>query len=75
MWQIINDFIGNILGAIGVFLFAKIILNTSIKVSKKELLIALILSVFSYTIIMFYFENLLKTFFMGLTMMIFNKKV
>ena len=24
MWQIINDFIGNILGAIGVFLFAKI---------------------------------------------------
>ena len=75
MWQIISNFIGNIFVAIGVFLFAKIVLAQPIKVSKKELIITLILSVFSYTIIMFYLENLLKTLFMGLTMIFFNKRI
>ena len=75
MWQIISNFIGNIFVAIGVFLFAKIVLAKPIKVSKKELIITLILSVFSYTIIMFYLENLLKTLFMGLTMIFFNKRI
>ena len=75
MWQIINNFVGNIFVAMGVFLFAKIVLAQPIKVSKKELIIALILSVFSYTIIMFYSKNLLKTLFMGLTMIFFNKSI
>ena len=75
MWQIINNFIGNIFVAIGVFLFTKIILNTTIKVSKFRLIIDFILSICTYTIIMFYFDGTIKTFVMGITMILFNKDI
>ena len=75
MWQIINDFIGNILGTIGVFLFAKIILNTSIKVSKNRLIIDFLLSAIFYTIIMLCFTGTIKTVFMVVAIYIFIKDI
>ena len=75
MLQIINDFTGNILGAIGVFLFAKIILNTPIKVTKRRLIIDFILSIISYTITMMYFTGTIKTLFMVITVYAFIKDI
>ena len=75
MWQIINDFTGNILGAIGVFLFAKILLNTPIKVTKRRLIIDFILSIISYTIIMIHFTGTIKTLLMVTTVYAFIKDI
>ena len=75
MWQIINDFIGNILGAIGVFLFSKIILNTPVKVTKRRLIIDFILSIISYTILMVSFTGTAKTILMLLTNYLFIKDI
>ena len=75
MLQIINDFTGNILGAIGVFLFAKIILNTPTKVTKRRLIIDFILSIISYTIVMSSFIGTAKTMFMLLINYLFIKDI
>lgn len=75
MWQIISNILGNILVAIGVFLFAKIVLNESVKVTKIRLVVDFILSIISYTIIMIYFTGTAKTIFMGITMILFDKDI
>lgn len=73
MWQIISDFIGNIFVALGVFLFAKIVLNSHIKITKCRLIIDFVFSIVVYTLIMFYFDGIIKTFLMAITMILFVK--
>lgn len=73
MWQIINDFLGNVFVITGVFLFFKIVLNKSIKVSKYRFVFNLLLSALIYTIIMKYFTGTIKTLFVVLIMSIFSK--
>lgn len=73
MWQIIDVILGNIFVATGVLLFAMIILNMPIKISKYKVIINFILSIILYTIIMFYYKGTIKTFLMGVTMILFVK--
>lgn len=75
MYQIINSFLGNIVGVLGSFLFAKAILNTKVKVSKRRLIIDFILSAISYTLIMIYFTGTFKTILMVIITTIFNQDV
>ena len=75
MYHVISTYLSSIILLIGVILFAKIILNTKIKVSKLQLiLVVLILSVvYTYTFIKF--EGTLKTIIMFLINIIVCKKI
>ena len=75
MWQVINNFIGNILHVIGMFWFSKIVFDKKIKISKKRFAIDLIVGTLLYTIIMVYFDGTTKTSLMMLTLFMFNKDV
>lgn len=75
MWQSINDFLGNIVLTTGVFLFARIVFNKTIEVSKIRLIFDLILNSIIYTIIMIYFIGTTKTFLMGIMIFLFVKDI
>ena len=73
MWQIINNFFGNIFLALGGILFARIILNKPIQVSKSRLIVDFLLTIISYTTIMIYFDGTVKTLLMGITLFLLDK--
>ena len=73
MWQIINNFFGNIFLALGGILFARIILNKPIQVSKSRLIVDFLLTTISYTTIMIYFDGTVKTLLMGITLFLLDK--
>ena len=75
MWQIINDFTGNILLVTGMFLFTKIILNKRINIEMYKFLIYILFSVLLYTIIMIYFDGAIKTVSMILILFMLNKTI
>ena len=73
MWQIINNFLGNIFLTLGGILFARIILNKPIQVSKSRLIVDFLLTTISYTTIMIYFDGTVKTLLMGITLFLLDK--
>lgn len=75
MWQVINNFIGNILHIIGMFLVSKICLNKKIQITKIKYLIEILICSSLYTVIMIYFKGTIKTSLMMLTLFLFNKDV
>lgn len=75
MWQIISDYICSFIVAIGVYLFAIIVLNRKIATSKKNFIIAFFISIIIYKIIGTYFEGTIKSLLIGLTIFLFNKYV
>ena len=75
MWQSISNFIENIVIIIGAFIFTKIILNKTNRVSKFRLFFDIILSALTYTIIMNYFDGTLKTCFIIIIISLFKKDI
>ena len=75
MWQVISDYIGSIAVAIGVYLFARIVLNKKIEMSKKKFSIIFFISTIIYTVIVIYLEGIIKSFLIGVTIFLFNKYV
>lgn len=75
MWQIISDFIGNILIVIGVLIFSRMVLDKPICVTKKRLVMDILLSAVIYTIVMLRFDSIVKTILFVIIMLCFNKDV
>ena len=61
MWQIISDYFRIIIMMIGVFIFAKIVLDEKIKVEKKVILYLILLISIPQTIITLKLSGTLKT--------------
>lgn len=61
MWQIINNYIGIVIMTVGIFLFARIILNQNIKITKNKLALIIFFIAIIYTIIYMNFIGMLKT--------------
>lgn len=73
MWQIISGYISLLITTIGVFAFARIVLNEKIKISKiKFILLFLIISIL-HTIIFLNLEGTLKTLIMISVDVVFYK--
>ena len=75
MWQIINNFLGNVLIMMGVTLFTKIVLNKKIQTSKLRLIINILISSLIYTIAMSYLTGAIKTLSVVLIMFILIKNI
>lgn len=75
MWQIINDYICSFTVAIGVYLFAKIVLNRKIATSKINFIICIFVSPIIYTIIITYLKGTIKSLLIGVIIFLFNKYV
>lgn len=76
MWQIINNFLGNIIVMLGVSKFSQITLDKSHScLSRKKYIASIILSVLLYTIVMYYFNDIMKTILFIVIIYMFNKYV
>ncbi len=73
MWQIISDYIGFLVMTIGVFEFAKIVLNKPIQIPKRKFIFEILIVSILHTTMYFNLKGTVKTIFMSIVNMFFYK--